>query len=82
MGPKVNCPFRTASHLVEEMKDETDAIIVEIHAETTSEKEAMGWHLDGKAPLAVRAHTCCVAISQTHLCVTEGAKGGRRSHEP
>ena len=55
MGPKVNCPFRTASQLIEEMKDETDAIIVEIHAETTSEKEAMGWHLDGKVSV-VLAH--------------------------
>ena len=57
MGPKVNCPFRTASQLVEEMKDETDAIIVEIHAETTSEKEAMGWHLDGKVSVVFGTHT-------------------------
>jgi metallophosphoesterase (TIGR00282 family) len=57
MGPKVNCPFRKASQLVEEMKDETDAIIVEIHAETTSEKEAMGWHLDGKVSVVFGTHT-------------------------
>lgn len=57
MGPKVNCPFRTASQLVEEMEDETDAIIVEIHAETTSEKEAMGWHLDGKVSVVFGTHT-------------------------
>ena len=57
MGPKVNCPFQTASRLVEEMKSDTDAIIVEIHAETTSEKEAMGWHLDGKVSLVFGTHT-------------------------
>jgi hypothetical protein len=57
MGPKVNCPFRTASQLVEEMEDKTDAIIVEIHAETTSEKEAMGWHLDGKVSVVFGTHT-------------------------
>ncbi len=57
MGPKVNCPFQTASRLVEEMKSETDAIIVEVHAETTSEKEAMGWHLDGKVSVVFGTHT-------------------------
>ena len=39
------------------MKADTDAIIVEIHAETTSEKEAMGWHLDGKVSLVFGTHT-------------------------
>ena len=57
MGPKVSCPFQTAGRLVEEMKADTDAIIVEIHAETTSEKEAMGWHLDGKVSLVFGTHT-------------------------
>ena len=57
MGPKVSCPFQTAGRIVEEMKADTDAIIVEIHAETTSEKEAMGWHLDGKVSLVFGTHT-------------------------
>jgi metallophosphoesterase (TIGR00282 family) len=57
MGPKVNCPFLTASQMVDEIKNNTDAIIVEIHAETTSEKEAMGWHLDGKVSLVFGTHT-------------------------
>ena len=57
MGPKVNCPFQTATRIVEEMKGETDGIIVEIHAEATSEKEAMGWHLDGKVSLVFGTHT-------------------------
>ncbi len=57
MGPKVNCPFQTASSLVEEMKNNVDAIVVEIHAETTSEKEAMGWHLDGQASIVFGTHT-------------------------
>lgn len=57
MGPKVSCPFQTASSLVEEMKNNVDAIVVEIHAETTSEKEAMGWHLDGLASIVFGTHT-------------------------
>lgn len=57
MGPKVSCPFQTASSLVEEMKNNVDAIVVEIHAETTSEKEAMGWHLDGLVSIVFGTHT-------------------------
>ena len=57
MGPKVSCPFQTATRLVEEMKSESDFVIVEMHAETTSEKEAMGWHLDGKVGVVFGTHT-------------------------
>jgi calcineurin-like phosphoesterase len=57
MGPKVACPFATATRMIEELKHKTDSLIVEIHAEATSEKEAMGWHLDGKATLVFGTHT-------------------------
>ena len=57
MGPKVNCPFETADRLIEKLKSETDAIVVEIHAETTSEKEAIGWFLDGRVNLVFGTHT-------------------------
>ena len=57
MGPKVTCPFATATRLVEELGSKTDSLIVEIHAEATSEKEAMGWHLDGQATLVFGTHT-------------------------
>ena len=57
MGPKVACPFETADRLIEKLKSETDAIVVEIHAETTSEKEAIGWHLDGRVNLVFGTHT-------------------------
>jgi metallophosphoesterase (TIGR00282 family) len=57
MGPKVDCPFRTADRLIEELKDETDLILVEIHAEATSEKIAFGWHLDGRAAVVFGTHT-------------------------
>jgi hypothetical protein len=57
MGPKVNCPFETADRLIDKLKSETDAIVVEIHAETTSEKEAIGWFLDGRVNLVFGTHT-------------------------
>ncbi len=57
MGPKADCPFRTADRLIKEMEQETDLILVEIHAEATSEKVALGWHLDGRAALVFGTHT-------------------------
>ena len=57
MGPKVACPFDTADRLLDKLKSETDAIVVEIHAETTSEKEAIGWFLDGRVNLVFGTHT-------------------------
>tara|TARA_B100000212_G_scaffold203663_1_gene153712 strand:- start:169 stop:948 length:780 start_codon:yes stop_codon:yes gene_type:complete len=57
MEPKVACPFATATRMIEELNAKTDSLIVEIHAEATSEKEAMGWHLDGKATLVFGTHT-------------------------
>ena len=56
MKPKVCCPFETSSNMVEQLKNEVDIIITEIHGETTSEK-AMGWHLDGKVNLVFGTHT-------------------------
>ncbi len=57
MGPKVACPFETADRLIEEMADQTDVVLVEIHAEATSEKIAMGWHLDGRVACVFGTHT-------------------------
>jgi metallophosphoesterase (TIGR00282 family) len=39
------------------MRHRTKVIIVDVHAEATSEKVAMGWHLDGKVTLVVGTHT-------------------------
>ena len=56
-GAKVACPFETADRLVKKLKTETEAILVEIHAETTSEKESIGWFLDGQVNLVFGTHT-------------------------
>ncbi|KMO30058.1 metallophosphoesterase [Methylobacterium variabile] len=39
------------------LRDAADAVIVDVHAEATSEKEALGWFLDGRASLVVGTHT-------------------------
>ncbi|WP_127531706.1 TIGR00282 family metallophosphoesterase [Paenibacillus kobensis] len=55
--PPIDCPFRMADELIDEMRSKTNHILVDFHAEATSEKIAMGWHLDGRASLVVGTHT-------------------------
>ncbi len=53
----LDCPFRVAEKEIDELKHKTDIIIVDIHAEATSEKEALGWFLDGRVSAVVGTHT-------------------------
>ncbi len=57
MNMKADCPFLTADRMVEQLKAQADALIVEIHAEATSEKLALGWHLDGRVTAVIGTHT-------------------------
>ena len=52
-----DCPFRAAAQLLKEQSEAPKAIIVDLHAEATSEKEAMGWYLDGRVSAVVGTHT-------------------------
>ena len=54
---KSDCPFQTADDLLETLKDDCDAVFVEAHMEATSEKVALGWHLDGRAAAVIGTHT-------------------------
>jgi 2',3'-cyclic-nucleotide 2'-phosphodiesterase len=53
----VRSPFAEADAVLAELRDRTDAVLVDMHAEATSEKVAMGWHLDGRATACVGTHT-------------------------
>jgi len=53
----IDCPFRAADHHLTELRKETPIIFVDFHAETTSEKQAMGRYLDGRATAMVGTHT-------------------------
>lgn len=53
----LECPFRAAKEEVDKMRDKTRVIIVDIHAEATSEKIALGWYLDGLVSAIVGTHT-------------------------
>ena len=50
-------PFRMMEALLPEISEAADIIIVDFHAEATSEKIAMGWYLDGQATAVVGTHT-------------------------
>ncbi|MGC3625431.1 YmdB family metallophosphoesterase, partial [Enterococcus faecium] len=50
-------PFRKMNELVEEPRKRTPIIFVDFHGQTTSEKQAMGWFLDGKVSAVVGTHT-------------------------
>ena len=58
MAP-LDCPFRTADTLLEQLKEEgqSKVVIVDFHAEATSEKQAMGWYLDGRVSGVFGTHT-------------------------
>jgi 2',3'-cyclic-nucleotide 2'-phosphodiesterase len=53
----LDCPFRLGEKLVEKMRETTPIIVVDFHAEATSEKIAMGWFMDGKVSAVLGTHT-------------------------
>jgi calcineurin-like phosphoesterase len=50
-------PFPVADEILAELDGRADAVIVDFHAELTSEKVAMGWHLDGRVAAVLGTHT-------------------------
>ena len=55
--PTTDCPFRCADEVVPVLRAETQVIVVDVHAEATSEKVALGWYLDGRVSAVVGTHT-------------------------
>lgn len=53
----IDCPFRAMDKLLEETEDRPPVIIVDFHAEATSEKMAMGRYLDGRVSAVLGTHT-------------------------
>lgn len=61
---KSSCPFQLADAKLAELKGQCDAVFVEAHMEATSEKIALGWHLEGRA--------CAVIGTHTHVPTADG----------
>jgi hypothetical protein len=53
----LDCPFRTIEEVIKEIQEQSDIIIVDFHAEATSEKLAMGYYFDGKVTAVLGTHT-------------------------
>ncbi|MFC1510801.1 TIGR00282 family metallophosphoesterase [Candidatus Margulisiibacteriota bacterium] len=53
----LDCPFQAMEKLIPSLQQQAKIIIVDIHAEATSEKCAMGWFLDGKVSAVLGTHT-------------------------
>ncbi len=63
----LDCPFKTADIEVSRLKEFTDIIIIDFHAEATSEKIAFGYFMDGKVSAVVGTHTHVQTADETIL---------------
>jgi len=52
-----DCPFRTMDQLLEELQERPPIIIIDFHAEATSEKNALGFYFDGRVSAVLGTHT-------------------------
>ena len=62
-----DCPYNTIDRILPQLGKEADIIVVDFHAEATSEKIAMGYHLDGRASLCFGTHTHVVTADERIL---------------
>lgn len=54
---ELDCPFRATDKIISELKERVKIIIVDIHGEATSEKQALSWYLDGRVSAVIGTHT-------------------------
>jgi metallophosphoesterase (TIGR00282 family) len=62
-----DCPYNTVDKILPQLSQKADIIIVDFHAEATSEKIAMGYHLDGRVSCVFGTHTHVVTADETVL---------------
>ena len=62
-----DCPYNAIDRILPQLRQEADIIVVDFHAEATSEKIAMGYHLDGRASLCFGTHTHVVTADEKIL---------------
>jgi len=80
-----DCPYNAIDKILPQIRQKADIVVVDFHAEATSEKIAMGYHLDGRVSLCFGTHTHVVTADETILpkgtaYITDiGMTGGHRS---
>jgi metallophosphoesterase (TIGR00282 family) len=55
--PTTDCPFSAADTVLPSLRRETPVILIDFHAEATSEKQAFAWYVDGRCSAVVGTHT-------------------------
>jgi metallophosphoesterase (TIGR00282 family) len=65
--PALDCPFRKADELLRSIPDDVKIRVVDMHAEATSEKRALGWYLDGRVTAVLGTHTHVPTADETVL---------------
>jgi metallophosphoesterase (TIGR00282 family) len=65
--PAIDCPFRKADELLRTIPEDVQIRIVDMHAEATSEKQALGWYLDGRVTAVLGTHTHVPTADETVL---------------
>lgn len=81
----IDCPFRTADWVIKQTKEQTSIIVVDIHAEVTAEKMALGWYLDGRVSAVIGTHTHVQTADErilpkgTGYCTDVGMTGPHQS---
>lgn len=63
----LECPFRTVDYILRQIENQADIILVDFHAEATSEKQALGWYLDGRVTAVLGTHTHVQTADETIL---------------
>ncbi len=63
----IDCPFKAMDKELEALKDKADIILVDFHADATSEKRAMGYYLDGRVTCVFGTHTHVQTADETIL---------------
>lgn len=67
MKTTVDCPFRAADRVINAIPKEVKIVVAEVHAETTAEKVALGWYLDGRVSVVFGTHTHVPTADETVL---------------
>jgi len=65
--PSIDCPFRKADALLAGIPEAVKIRITDMHAEATSEKQALGWYLDGRVTAVLGTHTHVPTADETLL---------------
>jgi metallophosphoesterase (TIGR00282 family) len=65
--PAIDCPFRKADEIFRSVPGDVKIRIVDFHAEATSEKQALGWYLDGRVTAVLGTHTHVPTADETVL---------------